>query len=145
MTNKVIGYTAGTFDMFHIGHLNLLKEAKKKCDILIVGVNSDKLVKQYKNKQPIINENCRSEIVKAIKYVDQVAIMSSLDKVKAFETFQFNKIFIGSDWVGHPRWKKTEEDLKPLGASVVYIDYTEGVSSTKIVSDIICKEKRIEI
>ena len=125
-----IGYTQGTYDMFHIGHLNLLRNAKAQCEKLVVGVNSDKLVKQYKNKVPVINENERAEIIKALKYVDDVIICETLDKCLTWESVHFEAIFIGDDWRGNPRWMQTENDLAKFGAEVVYLKHTEGISST---------------
>lgn len=124
------GYTQGTFDMFHIGHLNLLCNAKDQCDFLIVGVNSDELVKSYKHKATVINEKERSEIVKNIKAVDKCIIVDTLDKVEILKKVHFDVIFIGDDWKGNARWKQTEKDLQPYGVDVVYLKYTEGISST---------------
>ena len=125
-----IGYTQGTFDMFHIGHLNLLKQAKEYCDILIVGVNSDTLVQEYKHKTPVINQQERAEIMQAIRYVDNVVICDTLDKVAMHKWIHFDAIFIGDDWKGNNRWLQTENDLAPLGACVVYLKHTDGISST---------------
>lgn len=125
-----IGYTQGTYDMFHIGHLNLLRNARALCNKLIVGVNSDKLVQQYKNKVPVINENERAEIVKALRCVDDVIICDTLDKCVAWDNTHFEAIFIGDDWKGNPRWIQTEKDLAKYGAEVVYLKHTEGISST---------------
>lgn len=135
-----IGYTQGTFDMFHIGHLNLLKQAKKLCDILIVGVNADALVQEYKHKTPVINQTERAEILQAIRYVDNVVVCQTLDKVEMHKHLHFDAIFIGDDWKGNARWVQTETDLKPLGADVVYLNYTKGVSSTMLREE---KEKKV--
>lgn len=132
MSHYKIGYTQGVFDMFHIGHLNLLKHAKEQCDILIVGVNSDELVREYKSKNTVIDENSRAEIVGAIKYVDECYIVDSLDKKRQLEQFSFNAIFIGSDWKGNERWIKTEKEMAQYKVDVVYLDYTEMVSSTSL-------------
>lgn len=132
MKKYKIGYTQGTFDMFHIGHLNLLKHSKEFCDILIVGVNSDKLVEEYKKKIPIINEVERSEILQAIRYVDNVVICNTLKKTEMHKWLHFDAIFIGDDWKGNERWKQTEQDLKKVGVDVVYLKYTAGVSSTML-------------
>ena len=129
-----IGYTQGTFDMFHIGHLNLLKHAKEFCDILIVGVNSDALVEDYKNKTPIISQEERAEILQAIRYVDNVVICNTLKKTEMHDWLHFDAIFIGDDWKGNDRWKQTEKYLKQRGADVVYLSYTAGVSSTMLRS-----------
>lgn len=128
----IIGYTQGTFDMFHIGHLNILKNAKKNCDFLIVGVNSDGLVKSYKNKSVIVPVSERVEIVSAIKYVDRVIVCETLDKVKAFNELHFDKIFIGDDWKNNERWMKTETEMKKLGAEVVFLPHTDGTSSSML-------------
>lgn len=124
------GYTQGTFDMFHIGHLNLLRNAKTQCNHLTVGINSDKLVQQYKNKTPIINEKQRAEIIKELRCVDEVIICDTLQKKTIWNSIHFDAIFIGDDWKGNERWNQTENDLKPLGAKVVYLKHTDGISST---------------
>lgn len=134
MKKYKIGYTQGTFDMFHIGHLNLLKQAKELCDILIVGVNSDRLVQEYKQKTPVINQQERLEILQAIKYVDNVVISETLKKTEMHDWLHFDAIFIGNDWLGNPRWQQTEKDLKELGVDVVYLKHTDGVSSTMLRS-----------
>lgn len=127
---KVIGFTQGTFDMFHIGHLNLLKHAREHCDYLVVGVNSDELVKAYKNKEVIVPLEERMAIVEAIRYVDEVICTDTLDKVSAWNRVKFQKLFIGDDWKGNARWKKTEEEIAPLGAVVEYLPYTKDTCST---------------
>lgn len=129
-----IGYTQGTFDLFHVGHLNIIKNAKKQCDYLIVGVNSDKLVLEYKNKTPIISENDRAAIVGALKGVDKVIITGTLDKLKIHEYFKYDAIFIGSDWKENARWQKTKEELNVIGVDVVFLPHTDGISSTMIRS-----------
>lgn len=136
-----VGYTQGVYDMFHIGHLNLLNRAKEYCDTLIVGVNSDALVKEYKHKTPIINEQERSLIVANIKSVDTCIIAETLDKLAAWEQFHFDAIFIGDDWKGNPRWVQTEQALAPYGVDVVYLPHTEGISSTILR---LTKEKKVE-
>lgn len=125
-----LGYTQGTFDMFHIGHLNLLRQAKERCEKLIVGVNTDRLVQEYKNKIPVIKEQDRAAIIKELKCVDDVIFCDTLKKTDIWNKLHFDAIFIGSDWKGNARWKQTEIDLAPLGAKVVYLKHTDGVSST---------------
>lgn len=132
MKKYKVGYTQGVYDLFHIGHLNLLNNAKKHCDYLVVGVNSDELVKKYKQKTPIISEHDRAEIVKNIKSVDEVIIVDTLDKTKIHDFVKFDAVFIGSDWKNTPRWQKTEEDLKKIKCDVIYLDYTEGVCSSTL-------------
>lgn len=136
-----IGYTQGVFDMFHIGHLNLLKHAKEYCEYLIVGVNSDELVVSYKHKTPVINEKERAEIVRNIKCVDEVVIANTLDKKKALEFYNFDVIFIGDDWKGNPRWAQTKIDLAKYGVDLVYLPHTNGISSTILRSK---EENRID-
>ena len=125
-----IGFTAGTFDMFHAGHLNLLKQAKEKCQYLIVGINRDDLVASYKKKIPLIPEVERAEIVEAITYVDEVHLMDSLDKMEAFKKFHFDTVFIGSDWQGSDRYLEEEARLAEVGTDIEYIPYTTEISST---------------
>ena len=129
---KVIGYTQGTFDMFHIGHLNLIKNAKRHCDYLVVGVNSDDLVESYKNKRPIIPLDERVEIIRAIKYVDEVIVTNTLDKKEIWEKVRFNEIYIGDDWKGNERWEKTGKEMEQLGAKLVFLPYTKDTSSTML-------------
>lgn len=135
-----IGYTQGTYDMFHIGHLNLLNNAKKYCDYLIVGVNADSLVEEYKHKTPVIPESERQTIVANIKAVDECVITHTLDKVEMWKRLRFDAIFIGDDWKGNSRWIKTEKDLEPLGIQVVYLPYTNDISSTVLRSE---KDNRV--
>lgn len=126
----IIGYTTGVFDMFHIGHLNILRRAKEQCDYLIVGVSTDELVMKDKNKTPIIPFDERAEIVAAIKYVDKVVVQPDKNKVQAWERYHFNKMFVGSDWQGSPQWAKFEQEMAPLGVEIVYLPHTDGISST---------------
>ncbi|MBR6247647.1 MAG: adenylyltransferase/cytidyltransferase family protein [Muribaculaceae bacterium] len=130
--SMIIGYTQGTFDMFHIGHLNLLRNAKAQCDYLVVGVNSDELVREYKHKNVIVPIEERIDIVGAIRFVDEVIKCDTLDKKVAFEKIHFNKIFIGDDWKGNPRWEETGRQMKELGAELVYLPHTQGTSSTML-------------
>ncbi len=132
MKKYKIGYTQGVYDMFHIGHLNLLNHAKEYCEHLIVGVNSDELVEEYKHKKPVISEADRAEIVRNIKAVDEVVIAHTLDKEKALELYHFDAIFIGDDWKGNPRWEQTKVDLARHGVDLVFLPHTEGVSSTQL-------------
>ncbi len=129
---KIIGYTQGTFDMFHIGHLNLIKNAKRHCDYLVVGVNKDELVESYKNKKPIVPLEERVEIVRAIRYVDEVIATDTLDKTKIWEKIHFDEIYIGDDWKGNERWEKTGKEMEELGAKLVFLPYTKDTSSTML-------------
>ncbi len=126
----VIGYTTGVFDMFHIGHLNILRRAKAQCDYLIVGVSTDELVQQDKNKTPIIAFKDRAAIVEANKYVDKVVPQPDKNKFAAWKKHHFHKMFVGSDWKGTPQWKGFEEQFAPVGVEIVYLDHTDGISSS---------------
>lgn len=128
----IVGYTTGVFDMFHIGHLNILRRAKEQCDFLIVGVSTDELVLNEKKKTPVICYADRCEIVKAIKYVDQVVPQYDKNKLGAWEKYRFNKMFVGSDWKGSDAWNKFEEQFKPLGVEIIYLSHTDGVSSSQL-------------
>ncbi len=127
-----IGYTQGVYDMFHIGHLNLLNNAKALCDYLIVGVNADELVLQYKHKTPVIHEDERRYIVENIKAVDKAIIVRTLNKKEMMEQLGFDAIFIGSDWQGNPRWEQTKIELAEYGVDVVFLPHTDGISSTDL-------------
>lgn len=126
----IIGYTTGVYDMFHVGHLNILKRAKEQCDYLIVGVSTDELVQHDKNKTPIIPFIDRCKIVEAIKYVDKVVPQENKNKFEAWEKYKFDKMFVGSDWEGSAIWKKFEEEFEPVGVKIVYLDHTDGISSS---------------
>lgn len=125
-----IGYTTGVFDMFHIGHLNIIKRAKDQCDYLIVGVSTDELVQHDKNKLPIIPYADRCAIVESIKYVDKVVPQPDKDKFAAWERYHFNKMFVGSDWKGTEAWNRFEAQFSPVGVEIIYLDHTDGISST---------------
>lgn len=126
----VIGYTTGVYDMFHIGHLNIIKRAKAQCDYLIVGVSTDELVQKDKNKTPIIPFAERVAIVESVKYVDKVVPQEDKNKFGAWEKYHFNKMFVGSDWKGSDAWNNFEKQFAPLGVEIVYLDHTDGISST---------------
>lgn len=130
MKKYKIGYTQGVYDMFHVGHLNLINHAKEFCDYLIVGVNSDDLVESYKNKSPIINEKNRAMIVSNIKAVDQCVIVCTLDKTEILQQIKFNAVFIGDDWKNSPRWIKTQKELAKYNVDVVFLPHTPDISST---------------
>ena len=127
-----IGYTQGVYDMFHIGHLNLINHSKECCDYLIVGVNSDALVESYKHKIPVINEEERRTIIENLKAVDQCVIVNTLDKTEIWRELHFDAIFIGDDWKGNPRWNQTQIDLAKYGVDVVFLPHTDGISSTML-------------
>lgn len=127
----VIGYTAGVYDLFHIGHLNLLKNAKGMCDKLVVGVTTDDLV-TYKGKKAMIPFEDRIEIVRSIKYVDAVVPQSDMDKVVMCKKIGASVLFVGDDWYETEKWKEYERMLEEIGVRVVYFPYTKGISSTLV-------------
>lgn len=127
----IIGYTTGVFDLFHIGHLNMLKNAKSLCDRLIVGVSTDELV-SYKNKKAVIPFEERAEIVRSIKYVDAVIAQENMDKFAAWQKIKFDIMFVGDDWYGTPKWKDFEKQFNEVGVKILYFPYTKGTSSTLI-------------
>ena len=127
---KKIGYTTGVFDLFHIGHLNILKRAKLECDYLIVGVTSDELALSAKNKKPIIPFQERMEIVESIKFVDEVVPQINYDKMEAWNNLKFDLMFVGNDWKGTDKWDKLEQDFNQYGVEILYFPYTSHTSST---------------
>lgn len=129
---KIIGYTTGVYDMFHIGHLNVIRRAKEQCDYLIVGVSTDELVRQEKGKTPVIPYEERTQIVAALKYVDQVVPQTDKNKLAAWERLGFDKMFVGSDWKGTPQWEEFERQFAPFGVQIVYLPHTDGISSTQL-------------
>ena len=110
-----IGYTSGTFDLFHIGHLNILKKAKELCDYLIVGVYTDECVKKYKKVETVFTTEERAEIVAAVKYVDEVMIRGTRDKMDVWKLKKFDVLIIGDDWKNSPNWIKHEKDMAKVG------------------------------
>lgn len=127
-----IGYTDGVYDLFHVGHLNMIQTAKQSCEYLIVGVHGDSVVEEYKHHTPIINENDRRRIIESIKGVDRAEINRFRDKLKLWELYHFDVIFIGDDWKGTERWNQFEKILAQVNVDVVYVPYTKGISTTEI-------------
>ena len=132
MKKYKIGYTTGVFDLFHIGHLNILRRAKEQCEYLIVGVSTDELVKDYKHKTPVIPFEERIQIVEAIRYVDEVVPQTSMDKFAAWEKIHFDAIFHGDDWKGSAMYNEVEQKLNAVGVDMVFLKHTQGTSSTEI-------------
>lgn len=127
----IIGYTTGVYDLFHIGHLNLLKNAKGMCDKLIVGVTVDELV-TYKGKQALIPfEDC-IEIVRSCKYVDAAVPQYDMDKLTACKKLGATILFVGDDWYATEKWKKYEKEFAKEGVKIIYFPYTQGTYSTQI-------------
>ena len=135
MEKYKVGYTTGVYDLFHVGHLNLLRRAKSMCDYLIVGVTTDELV-AYKNTKAVIPFEDRCEIVAAIRYVDQVVPQENMNKMEAWEKYHFDAMFVGDDWKGTEKWNRYEEEFAKVGVDIVYFSYTQKVSSTKLRKEI---------
>lgn len=131
MKKMKIGYTSGVYDLFHIGHLNMLRNAKSLCDKLIVGVTTDELV-SYKNKKAVIPFHERIEIVRNIKCVDAVVPQSDMNKMMQWKKLKFDVIFVGDDWYNTDKWKEFELEFKQVDVQIVYFPYTKGISSTKL-------------
>ncbi len=129
MKKYKIGYTTGVYDLFHVGHLNILRKSKELCEFLIVGVTADELV-SYKGKKAIISLEDRMEIVESIRYVDKVVVQDNMDKMAAWEKYKFNVVFVGDDWKGTEKWIRIEDMFKKINVDVVYFPYTKKVSST---------------
>lgn len=127
----IIGYTAGVYDLFHIGHLNLLKNAKGMCDKLIVGVTVDELV-SYKNKKAFIPYEERIEMVRSCRYVDAVVPQENMDKLSMCKKLGASYLFVGDDWYGTEEWNAYEEEFQKNNIKIIYFPYTKGISSTKI-------------
>ena len=130
MKKYKLGYTTGVFDLFHIGHLNILRRAKEQCEYLIVGVSTDEVVETYKHKRPVVPYAERIEIVKAIRYVDEVVPQTTMDKLDAWNRLHFNVMFHGNDWKGSHMYDEIEKKLKAVGAELVFLPHTDGTSST---------------
>ena len=127
-----VGYTTGVFDMFHIGHLNILKRAKEQCEYLIVGVSTDELVREYKHKSPEISFENRKAIVEAIRYVDKVVPQVSMDKLEAWKSLKYDALFHGDDWKGSAMYNDVEASLHAVGVDMVFLPHTQGISSTAL-------------
>ena len=127
----IVGYTSGVYDLFHIGHLNLLKNAKGLCDKLIGGVTSDELV-AYKNKKSVIQHADRMEIVRNIKHVDAVVPQNDMDKFKMWKRLKFDVMFVGDDWFESEKWEELDKKFQKEGVKIIYFPYSKGISSTLI-------------
>lgn len=130
MKKYKIGYTTGVFDMFHIGHLNILRRAKEQCEYLIVGVSTDEVVESYKHHLPVIPFEQRSAIVEAIKYVDEVVPQTTMDKTVFLKQRHFDAMFHGDEWKGTELFNRYEEEFSKYDSKIVYLSHTDGISST---------------
>jgi glycerol-3-phosphate cytidylyltransferase len=137
----IIGYTTGVYDLFHVGHLNILKNAKSVCDKLIVGVTTDELLYEYKNKRPVIPHSERMQIIANIKCVDAVVPQKTMDKYDAWERYKFNVMIVGDDWYKKEKWEKLEREFKNTDVKIIYYPYTVGTSST-LINEILENERK---
>ncbi len=133
----IIGYTAGVFDLFHIGHLKLLQNARALCDKLIVGVTTDELV-AYKFKKAVIPFTERMEIVRSIRYVDAVIPQETMDKFETWQKLKFDVMFVGDDWYNTEKWQQLDAQFAQAGVRIVFFPYTKGTSST-LLNDVLLK------
>ncbi len=136
----IIGYTTGVYDLFHIGHLNILRNAKAMCDRLIVGISTDELIWEYKNKKTVIPFDERCEIVRNINCVDAVVRQDTMNKFRAWEKIKFDIMFVGDDWHKTDKWQKIEKSLKNVGVRTVYFPYTKGTSSS-LINELLIKNR----
>ncbi len=138
MKKYKIGYTAGVYDMFHVGHLNVIMNAKNYCEHLIVAVSTDEVVQMNKGKSPIIPYEERAKIVGAIRYVDEVVPQTDYsDKLGAAKRYGIDVMFVGDDWKGTDKWSQIERQLKEIGVDLVYLPYTHSISSTMLREKIV--------
>lgn len=138
----VLGYTTGVYDLFHIGHLNIIRNARSLCDKLIVGVTTDELLLNYKKKKPVISFPERCEIVRSIRYVDAVVPQNDMNKFDAWKKLKFDIMMVGDDWYKSDKWMKYESQFKEVGVKVVFCPYTQGTSAT-LINQILVKERKI--
>ena len=131
MKKKIIGYTTGVFDLFHVGHVEILRKSKSLCDKLIVGVTSDKLVR-YKYKKAVIPYKERMKVVSSCKYVDLAVPQNNMNKISAYKRYKFDVMFVGDDWYNTKKWTEIEESFKKFKVKIIYFPYTKTTSSTKI-------------
>ena len=127
----IVGYTSGVFDLFHVGHVNILRNARALCDRLIVAVTSDELV-SYKGKKAVVSYEDRVEVVRACRYADLVVPQTDIDKFLAWEKMKFDRLFVGDDWFGHDSWREFDQRLKAVGVQVIYFPYSLGTTSTDL-------------
>ena len=132
----IIGYTSGVYDLFHVGHVNILRNAKAMCDKLVVGVTVDELV-EYKGKQPVIPYSERIEVVRACRFVDVAIPQNNMDKTAAAKKNRASYLFVGDDWYATKKWEEYEAELESVGCKVIYFPYTQGTSSTLINNTLI--------
>jgi glycerol-3-phosphate cytidylyltransferase len=130
--HRRIGYAPGVYDLFHIGHLNVLRHARSQCEQLVAGVLSDEMTERAKGTPPVIPLQERLEIVRCIRYVDQAVVEDVPEKLDMWKRVQFNVLFKGDDWRGTPKGDKLERDFAAVEVEVVYFPYTVHTSSTRL-------------
>ena len=139
----IIGYTNGYFDMFHVGHLNLLRRARAMCDLLIVGVLTDDICMRQKSRYCVIPLEQRMEIVNALPYVDMCVPCFEDDKLYEWEKYNFNRVLVGSDHMGTPVWEGLHREFKKRHVDIIYLPYTQGVTS-QLIKEKVLREKSYE-
>lgn len=129
-----VGFVAGVFDLFHIGHLNLIRRASERCETLIAGVVPDEVPLLVKGKQPHIPVEERLEILAAIRYVDRAVLLEAREAQKKYswEKYRYDCFFTGDDWKGNPAWEAEGEWLRGVGSDLVFLPYTQGRTSTQL-------------
>ena len=130
MSAPRIGFAPGVYDLFHVGHLNILRQARGHCDRLVAGVTSDELTLRLKGRPPIVPLAERLEIVRSLRCVDEAVVESDDDKLETWKQVGFDVIFKGDDWRGTPKWQVLERRFAEVGVDVVYFTYTAHTSST---------------
>ena len=143
--NQRVGYAPGIYDMFHVGHLNILRHAKSQCDVLIAGVVSDEMCELAKGRRPIVPEGERLEIVRHISFVDEAILEVVPNKLETWRRTPFDVIFKGDDWRGTPKGDRLERDFAAVGVEVVYFPYTVHTSSTMLrraLSAVVAEQER---
>ena len=138
----IIGYTSGVFDLFHVGHLNIIKKSKSMCDKLIVGVSTDELV-AYKHKKAVIPFEERMKIVSSIKYVDSAVPQKDMNKMQMWKKLKFDIMFVGDDWYQNEKWKNIEKEFNPINVKIIYFPYTVGTSST-LINEILLEQRNVK-
>lgn len=128
----IVGYTAGAFDLFHIGHLNILRNARSMCDRLVVGVSTDELIAACKGRRPVVPFEERMAIVASVRYVDAVVTQEDMNKMGMWERLKFDVMFVGDDWQNTPKWRAYEKQFSRVGVRIVYFPYTQHTSSSTL-------------
>ena len=130
--SRIVGYAPGAYDLFHVGHVNLLRHARSQCDYLVAGVVSDEKCERTKGVRPFVPLMERAEIVRSIAFVDEVYEEHVATKLEAWQDVRFDRIFKGDDWRGTPKGLKLEQEFASVGVEVVYFPYTVHTSSTML-------------